>query len=184
MREFLESMWLFNIDKTTRQVIRLNIDEAALLWIYAKEVPPPATILEIGRFVGGSTVLLSMATHESDKKIISVDLNEGPHNADVDEWLEEYEEKDRIDIRVENSHTMKNIPLSLLFVDGDHSYDGIKKDIYHHWNYLNGPCLCHDYTDPSCEGVTEFIDEFIEDGYAEIIEQEGTLVALRKLEDV
>jgi hypothetical protein len=184
MREFLESMWLFNIDKTTRQVIRLNIDEAALLWIYAKEVPPPATILEIGRFVGGSTVLLSMATHESDKKIISVDLNEGPHNADVDEWLEEYEERDRIDIRVENSHTMKNIPLSLLFVDGDHSYDGIKKDIYHHWNYLNGPCLCHDYMGFENRGVIKFIDEFIEQGYAEKVEQVSSMLVLKKLRDI
>ena len=76
---------------------------------------------------------------------------------------------------------MENMPLSLLFVDGDHSYEGIKKDFLHHWNYLNGPCLCHDYTDPSCEGVTNFINEWIEEGYAEIIEQVGTMVVLRKL---
>ena len=184
MREFLESMWLFNIDKTTRHLIRLDIDEAALLWIYAKEVPPPATILEIGRLLGGSTVLLALATHGSDKKIISVDLNEGPLNADVDEWLEEYEEKDRIDIRVDNSHTMENLPLSMLFVDGDHSYEGIKKDFYHHWNYLHGPCLCHDYLGFENRGVIKFIDEFIEQGYAEKVEQVSSMLVLKKLRDI
>ena len=76
------------------------------------------------------------------------------------------------------------MPLSLLFVDGDHSYEGVRRDITHHWNYLEGPCLCHDYTDPTCEGVTKFIDEWIEEGYAEIIEQTGTMVALRKLKDL
>ena len=33
----------------------------------------------------------------------------------------------------------------------------------HLWNYLNGPCLAHDYTDPTCEGVTRFIDEWVEE---------------------
>jgi hypothetical protein len=78
---------------------------------------------------------------------------------------------------------MKNMPLSMLFVDGDHSYEGVKKDFIHHWNYLNGPCLAHDYTDLTCGGVTKFIDEWIEEGYAEIIEQAGTMVALKKLKD-
>jgi len=141
-------------------------------------------ILEIGRYWAGSLMLLAIATHDSKVKIISVDVIEGCHDPDVDDWLNNYEEKERIDIRVDNSHTMENISLSMLFVDGDHSYEGIKKDIYHHWNYLHGPCLCHDYTDPTCEGVTRFIDEWIEDGYAEIIEQEGTMVALRKLKNI
>ena len=79
---------------------------------------------------------------------------------------------------------MENLPLSMLFVDGDHSYEGVKKDFTHHWNYLNGPCLAHDYTDPTCEGVTQFIDEWIEEGYAEIIEQAGTMVALKKLKNL
>jgi len=78
---------------------------------------------------------------------------------------------------------MENVPLSMLFVDGDHSYEGVKKDFIHHWNYLNGPCLAHDYTDPTCEGVTKFIDEWVEEGYAEIIEQVQTMVALKKLKD-
>ena len=52
MKDFLNIMWLFNIDNTTRDIIRLNIDEAALLWKYAEDVRTnehPIRILEIGR---------------------------------------------------------------------------------------------------------------------------------------
>ena len=194
-RDFVELLWLFNSPRETRDIIRLDLHEAGLLYKYAGEtwVQPEklfhhtgrgSIILEIGRYWGGSTVLLAMATHHSDVKIVSVDVVEGCHDPDVDDWLNEYEEKERIDIRVDNSWAMETIPISLLFVDGDHSYEGVKKDFTHHWNYLYGPCLAHDYTDPTCEGVTKLIDEFIEEGYAEIIEQTGTMVALRKLKNI
>ena len=170
IKDFVELLWLFNSPTWKK-----------------KEIPQPKEtrniILEIGRYWAGSTVLLAVATHHSDVKIVSVDVVEGCHDPDADDWLNEYEEKERIDIRVDNSWAMENMPLSMLFVDGDHSYEGVKKDFIHHWNYLYGPCLAHDYTEPNCEGVTKFINEWIEDGYAEIIEQVGTMVALKKLKN-
>ena len=192
--DFSELLWLFNSPRETREIIRLDLREAGLLYKYAKQtwIEPKKlfhhtgkgnTILEIGRYWGGSTVLLAMATHNSDVNVVSVDVVTGCHDPDVDDWLNNYEEKDRIDIRVDNSHAMENIPLSMLFVDGDHSYEGIKKDFIHHWNYLNGDCLAHDYFDSTCVGVTQFITEWIEEGYAEIIEQAGTMIALKKLKD-
>ena len=192
--DFAHLLWLFNSPKETRDIIRLDLHEAGLLYKYAKQtwIEPKKlfhhtgkgnTILEIGRYWGGSTVLLAMATHNSDVNVVSVDVVTGCHDPDVDDWLNNYEEKDRIDIRVDNSHAMENIPLSMLFVDGDHSYEGIKKDFIHHWNYLNGDCLAHDYFDSTCVGVTQFITEWIEEGYAEIIEQAGTMIALKKLKD-
>ena len=192
--DFAHLLWLFNSPRETRNIIRLDLHEAGLLYKYAKQtwIEPKKlfhhtgkgnTILEIGRYWGGSTVLLAMATHNSDVNVVSVDVVTGCHDPDVDDWLNNYEEKDRIDIRVDNSHAMENIPLSMLFVDGDHSYEGIKKDFIHHWNYLNGECLAHDYFDSTCVGVTQFITEWIEEGYAEIIEQAGTMIALKKLKD-
>ena len=195
MADFVQLLWLFNSPtwkkkdtpqpRETRNIIRLDLHEAGLLYKYARLWRDDNdTILEIGRYWAGSTVLLALATHGSNVKVVSVDVVEGCHDPDADDWLNEYEEKERIDIRVDNSWAMENLPLSMLFVDGDHSYEGVKKDFIHHWNYLNGPCLAHDYTDPTCEGVTKFIDEWIEEGYAEIIEQAGTMVALKKLKDL
>ena len=192
--DFAHLLWLFNSPRETRNIIRLDLHEAGLLYKYAKQtwIEPKKlfhhtgkgnTILEIGRYWGGSTVLLAMATHNSDVNVVSVDVVTGCHDPDVDDWLNNYEEKDRIDIRVDNSHAIENIPLSMLFVEGDHSYEGIKKDFIHHWNYLNGDCLAHDYFDSTCVGVTQFITEWIEEGYAEIIEQAGTMIALKKLKD-
>jgi len=199
-RDFAELLWLFNSPtwkkietpqpRETRNIIRLDLHEAGLLYKYAsqqwKTMPKTRDgniILEIGRYWAGSLVLLAIATHDSKVKIVSVDVVEGCHDPDADDWLNEYEEKERIDIRVDNSWAMENVPLSMLFVDGDHSYEGVKKDFIHHWNFLTGPCLAHDYTDPTCKGVTKFINEWIEEGYAEIIEQTGTMVALKKLKD-
>ena len=181
--DFVQLLWLFNSPRETRNIIRLDLHEAGLLYKYASKVGK-GNILEIGRYWAGSTVLLAVATHAKDMtKVISVDVVEGCHDPDADDWLKEYPWKNRIDIRTGNSHAMENVPLSMLFVDGDHSYEGVKKDFTHHWNYLYGPCLAHDYTDPTCEGVTKFIDEWIEEGYAEIIEQAGTMIALKKLKD-
>jgi len=188
--DFAQLLWLFNSPRETRNIIRLDLHEAGLLYKYASQqwkILPKTRkgniILEIGRYWAGSTVLLALATHDTKVKIISVDVVEGCHDPDVDDWLNDYEEKERIDIRTDNSHAMENVPLSMLFVDGDHTYEGIKKDFIHHWNYLNGHCLAHDYTDPTTPGVTKFINEWIEDGYAEIIEQVGTMVALKKLKN-
>jgi len=181
--DFVQLLWLFNSPRETRNIIRLDLHEAGLLYKYASKVAA-GNILEIGRYWAGSTVLLAVATHAKDMtKVISIDCIEGCHDPDADDWLNEYPWKNRIDIRVDNSHTMENLPLSMLFVDGDHSYEGIKKDFYHHWNYLHGPCLCHDYKELTTPGVTKFIDEFVKDGYAKIIEQVGTMIALKKLKN-
>ena len=182
--DFVQLLWLFNSPRETRNIIRLDLHEAGLLYKYASKVAA-GNILEIGRYWAGSTVLLAVATHAKDMtKVISVDVVEGCHDPDADDWLNDYPWKNRIDIRVDNSHTMENLPLSMLFVDGDHSYEGIKKDFCHHWNYLHGPCLCHDYTELTTPGVTKFIDEFVRDGYALITEQVGTMIVLKKLNNL
>ena len=199
--DFVELLWLFDSPpneihygdgylRQTRNIIRLDMNEAGLLYKYAKQqwkILPQTDegniILEIGRYWAGSLILLAVATHNTHVKIVSVDLVDGCHDPDADDWLNDYGGRDRLDIRVDNSWGMKNLPLSMLFVDGDHSYEGVKKDFKHHWNYLKGPCLAHDYGDPKTKGVTKFIDEWIEEGYAEKIEQEGTMIALKKLKD-
>ena len=179
-----------DIEPLLRKVVQLQGKDARLLYRYAFNLRRLKyghvnTILEIGRYKAGSTVILASATHNKDLNIVSVDIEEQYSPATV--WLDAYEQKHRIDIRVENSNTMKNIPISLLFVDGDHSYDGLKKDIEHHWNYLNqnGFCLVDDYdiTNATKNGVTLFISEWINKGIAEVVELGSEIIVLRKLKD-
>ena len=176
---FLKIIDLFNSTKESRGEIRLNLHEGAMLYRFALQIKE-GNILEIGRAYGGSTVLLTVATHNTKTRIVSIDLKDIMRTK---HFFKDYTEKGRVDIRIDNSWEMKNIPISMLWVDGDHSYDGIKKDFVHHWNYLDGPCLAHDYTCPRCPGVTKFINEWVEKGYAEILEQQQTMVALKKIKN-
>ncbi|MDJ0685764.1 MAG: class I SAM-dependent methyltransferase [Alphaproteobacteria bacterium] len=62
--------WLFTCDNRNRGVIRLNIDEAFLLWKTAASAT--GDILEINRGAGGATTLLAAAAGPG-RKIISID---------------------------------------------------------------------------------------------------------------
>ena len=67
-RDFSELLWMFNSVRETRDIIRLDLNEAGLLYKWAKLHHPVLknnVILEIGRYWGGSLVLLAMATHNT-----------------------------------------------------------------------------------------------------------------------
>ena len=196
----MKGYYFEDIEPLLKNVIQQDSIDAQLLYRYAFNLPSTKhghanTILEIGRYKAGSTVVLASATHNKDLNIISVDINDShmlegvlrEQHSSATDLLDAYEQKHRIDIRIENSNTMENIPMSLLFVDGDHSYNGIKKDFEHHWNYLNhnGFCLVDDYdiTDPSKNGVAFFVIDWIRKGYAEVVEVGKQIIVLRKLKN-
>jgi len=198
--DLMKGYYFEDIEPLLKNVIQQDSIDAQLLYRYAFNLPSTKhghanTILEIGRYKAGSTVVLASATHNKDLNIISVDINDShmlegvlrEQHSSATDWLDAYEQKHRIDIRIENSNTMENIPMSLLFVDGDHSYNGIKKDFEHHWNYLNhnGFCLVDDYdiTDPSKNGVAFFVIDWIRKGYAEVVEVGKQIIVLRKLKN-
>ena len=93
--DFVKLLWLFNSPRETRNIIRLDLHEAGLLYKYAHQsCLTEGSILEIGRYWGGSTVLLAIATHNTDVNVVSVDVVTGCHDPDVDDWLNDYEEKE------------------------------------------------------------------------------------------
>jgi hypothetical protein len=64
---------------------------------------------------------------------------------------------------------------TMVFVDGDHRYEGVKRDLEILARYLapGVPVLCHDYLNPENDtgelGVRRAVNEFVEAGYAELI---------------
>jgi predicted O-methyltransferase YrrM len=129
---FEDLTWLFTCDSRNRGIIRQGFDEAALLWKTVKATA--GDILEIGRNQAGSTVLLAAAA--PGRAIYSVDIKSKEHPACA-RFLLRAENKDRVHRIVADSRKpLPGVTFGFLFIDGDHSFEGVLADVVAHWNAL------------------------------------------------
>lgn len=151
----------------------LAIREAA--WIY-RRARRARTIVEIGSFRGRSCVLLAKGSQRIGGRITAID----PHRPSGDGSFMNFMEEDnrRFHDAVARHHVAERVtkivadsrsalakwdgrPIDLLWIDGDHSYEGAKFDIQA-WGALVGPggwMLAHDYG--RFPGVTQAWDEIV-----------------------
>jgi predicted O-methyltransferase YrrM len=128
---FEDLAWLFTCDSRSRGLIRQGFDEAALLWKAVKATS--GNILEIGRNLAGSTVLLAAAAGP-DREIYSID-NRSNENRTCKDYLARAANKARVHLLVADSRAaLPNLRFGFLFVDGDHTLDGVLADVVAHWN--------------------------------------------------
>jgi predicted O-methyltransferase YrrM len=127
-----------------REYIRLCPWEMEYLYAVARRTR--RGIIETGRFNGGSCFLMSCAA--PDTPIHSIDI--APQNDDL---LREYFQKcgvgKNVDLIVGDSQKTKYAQIGevdLLFVDGDHSYEGCWNDTVNWYDNLvvNGHLIVHD----------------------------------------
>ena len=121
-------------------IISQELDEAALLYRLARDVDGGA-VVEIGRFKGGSTLLLAAALG-GRAELWSYDIHASHQatytGADLDEELRDALRRlsleERVHLVVGDSRLVPppEGPIELLFVDGDHSYEGVSAD-WSHW---------------------------------------------------
>ncbi len=209
---FHDLAFLFSCDNRNRGILRMNFDEAALLWRAA--CATSGDLLEIGRRHGGSTVLLALATQ--DRKITSIDFAPD-HAASVQAFFERPGVSPRLELLVADSRkTLDGRRFGFLFIDGDHSFDGVLSDVEAHWNSLQGDsrllCVFHDAIPnvgrhPGPEGMKAIAeaskartDDFrltnhfigieftchalVAHGYAHRVESAGSLLVLEKCADL
>lgn len=143
-----------------KDFIRMEPWEIEYLYMVALNVKHG--ILETGRFKGGSTLTFA---HATSKPIFSIDI--GPQDDNVlNSLLDQCKLSHNVNLIVGDSQHSKYDQVGsydLLFVDGDHSFQGCLNDLNNWWDNLvvGGHVLCHD-----CymgNEVQQAVIEFIKD---------------------
>jgi predicted O-methyltransferase YrrM len=155
---FEDLAFLFSSNQLSHGIASLQLDEAALLYRLARNAPTGAALAEIGRFKGGSTLLIASALPDG-AELWSYDLHvairadlSGPQlDSELRTALDRYGLTDRVHLVVGDSRTVDPPPrpAHLVFVDGDHTYEGARAD-YARWSELVAPgghLLFHDAVD-------------------------------------
>jgi predicted O-methyltransferase YrrM len=149
---FEDLTFLFSSTVLAHGIASLRLDEAGLLYRLVRELEPDL-VVEIGRFRGGSTFLLAAAL--DGKGIVhSYDIatRQGHDGNALDRELiaalERFGLRERVELHVADSRTASppSGAIDLLFVDGDHSEEGVRKD-FEHWSphvRVGGHVLFHD----------------------------------------
>lgn len=146
-RQFTQQALGAKFDAAQQLAGWLHPDQAALV-CHLAQICPPGPIVEIGSFKGKSTVYLAHGMKPSNS-LTAID----PHlstlagsrkdrevSADGEQttWepfnqvLREWNLTDRVQVVREYSYNVRmnwNQPIAFLWIDGDHSYDAVKKDI-------------------------------------------------------
>jgi predicted O-methyltransferase YrrM len=162
VRGFEDLDFLFTSSQLDHGVASLRFDEAALLYRLARDAGT-ATIVEIGRFKGGSTLLMASAM-AAGSTLWSYDLHIPARSdllgADLDDELADALKRlgvqDGVRLVVGDSRTVEIPPgpFDVLFIDGDHSYEGARAD-FERWSphvSEGGHLLFHDAVDTGSYG--------------------------------
>ena len=157
VRGFEDLAFLFSSNQLNHGVASLQFDEAALLYRLARDATS-GPFAEIGRFKGGSTIVFATALPDGvelwsyDVHVaLRPDMPGEQLDGELSAALERFGLAHKVHLVVADSRTVDPPPepLEVLFIDGDHSYEGAKAD-FERWQAFvrpNGHVLFHDAVD-------------------------------------
>ena len=141
----------------------------------------PLVIVEIGVDQGGTFTAFSEAVPLAD--VFGIDIGGGPWSS---EGVRPFADPRVISgdshaeaTRDELIQRLADRPIDVLFIDGDHSYDGVKQDYEMYSPLVNGIVVFHDIVlhphvgDPPCE-VDRYWREIRGDTYQEYVDMADT----------
>lgn len=139
IENFEDLSWLFFSNFANGGIIRMCFNEAAYMFKTVRK-NKPRCLLEIGRYQGGSTMLISTAKSK-EAKLISLDIKD-KCNKTVKKLLD----KNTLLIIGDSKKFIPPCKFDFIFIDGDHSFEGVKTDFEHYFPYLNkgADILFHD----------------------------------------
>jgi predicted O-methyltransferase YrrM len=187
------------------------LEEQAFLYRLASQIPPDATVIEIGSWIGHSTCIIGVALRGANARCYAIDAFTGATTiprevsyyknflAKVSSTLSQRELFDRhvarfnlqdkvVAIAADSAQAAALLPpglpaADLLFIDGGHALDVVRKDIelYVPLVKSGGVVVFHDFSS-EC-GVPTAVWEEIQRGvFGELIGIYATLLAFRKAE--
>jgi predicted O-methyltransferase YrrM len=151
LKEAVERVFRFNCLGIVISPLQYREELLAFLEIVDKR--RPRTVVEIGTFAGGTLSLLARCA-AADAVVVSVDLPDGAFGGGYAEskarLLRSFATEDqRIELVRADSQVLEtrdrvhellgSRPIELLFIDGDHSPEGVRRDLA-----LYGPLLAED----------------------------------------
>lgn len=147
---FEDLAFLFSSTILAHGIASLRLDEAAYLFRLIRN-ERPATVVEIGRYRGGSTFVLAAALQSGVLHSYDIETRQGRSGAELDRELsaalERYGLSDRVKLHVADSRAADPPHrIGVLFLDGDHSEEGVRAD-FERWSaHLppRGHLLFHD----------------------------------------
>jgi predicted O-methyltransferase YrrM len=158
------------IKQTENMNALLGEEDKAILYNYAVLVPENGVIVDIGTCAGGSSLIMALASDPS-VKITTIDPNPNDNfKRDRKEWgLEDrvtYLKQTSEDVATEWDGT----PIDLLFIDGIHSYWGVKVDLEGLGKFVKkgGIIIAHDHK--LYPGIEDAMEEAVKNGFIEKVE--------------
>lgn len=167
--------------------------EAALLY---KLAHVKGTIVEIGAWHGRSTAILVQAAKAWGARVITIDPWGAGHMPERYRKAVATERKWRSNLEkvgleapralaMTSDAALPYIPqmISLLFIDGDHSYGQVKRDLENYASRVKvgGYVVLHDMTYPTTPGVPQAVGEWFDAAKWEKVGQVQYSIAFRRL---